>query len=287
MGKYVRKRDRVPILTPGQVDALKTPEQVFNEAEEKIRAANLVRKQRQRAKERAAADQAKTANQCADEASWFASQRMLLSEDHIRDFQATQDYLEAISESMRLHNPYVKDGVDDELVSIVCGLVKSHGTIHAAGIHLNDELPVSWSSMDYWRLPEILKLLSEESEPTRVATVYNFKTALTDDEVVTFLTTRAGWTWRDAAAAVGWKIDSNGNVSYRQSAVFVPRVYVKPLPIVVDVKDDKVPWSCPDCKFEMVAVRVADLNKNWTCPRCAEVQRRKIDDLLGGTWGQS
>jgi hypothetical protein len=151
--------------------------------------------------ERHKRSQQKNAATQATEQLWWEGNRTLLTPEALADLIAKDKYVRDLLFSME---SIVDAALDPELLYIVRGFVETNGASHLGPITKNS-IPYDWCSRKYWAEPNLLKKLTSENEQTETFILYGLHSALVDWKVVEFLTKKAGMSWKDAAALVGYR----------------------------------------------------------------------------------
>jgi hypothetical protein len=161
-------------------------------------------------KERNSKRKEKAASTALEEHEWWNGNRSALSSE---DFEVMFAQDGRVRDQLYWMDHGYKATAEDivyisleEGVAELVEFVKKHGVAHL-GYVSNNGLPPDWPSLQYWRDAELIEKLESENKQTAQYVRYGLLAGLPDWRVVEFLTEKAKWSWQQAAALVGWRID--------------------------------------------------------------------------------
>lgn len=176
------------------------------------REKNRIRKAAQRARDKAAREAEELAEKTKNaktESEWWEFNRKALKPVELADLQEQDAVIrDVLREMLSTRTP------TREFIQVVVDLCEEDGVAHLGPITKEGSgIPADWATHKFWKEPKLLAALQAESEATKTYVRTGLLVCLPDHIVVSFLQS-AGWKWNDAAAVVGYKINSREQITY-------------------------------------------------------------------------
>jgi hypothetical protein len=184
----------------------------------KYKRASMERSRKKRRAEEEAVKAIEATRHLDDIHEFWAANRARLSADDLASMLAQHERV--LDQMHWLEHGDKVDPNDHDFVSLSEGVEDLAAFVHEnpcphLGYINRGDLPFDWSSKKFWADPKLMALIAAEGPATLTWAKFGLYAGIPDWKLQQFLSDRAGWSFDNVCALLGWKVDSTTNkVSY-------------------------------------------------------------------------